>query len=103
NGGQSGLPFCVLVDIEGTPRDLGGLVDGEPVLAGQIVRVLTTGGGGWGDAFAREAELGLRDGIEGKVSLAGARDDYGVVLAPGVGADSLTLDEPATLALRAKL
>ena len=103
NGGKAGLPFCVTVDIEGAPRDLGGLVDGEPVLAGQIVRVLTTGGGGWGDALAREPDLVLRDVIEGKVSLAAARDDYGVVLAPGVSSDSFTLDEPATLALRAKL
>ena len=45
----------------------------------------------------------LRDVIEGKVSLAAARDDYGVVLAPGVSSDAFTLDEPATLALRAKL
>jgi N-methylhydantoinase B len=103
NGGKAGLPFCVTVDIEGTPRDLGGLVDGEPVLAGQIVRVLTTGGGGWGDALAREPDLVLRDVTEGKVSLAAARDDYGVVLAPGVSSEAFTLDEPATRALRAKL
>ena len=59
NGGKAGLPFLVTIDIEGTPRDLGGLVDGEPVLAGQIVRVLTTGGGGWGDPLDREPELVL--------------------------------------------
>ena len=81
NGGEAGEPFCVTVDIEGTPRDLGGLVDGEPVLAGQIVRVVTTGGGGWGDPLEREPELVLRDVIDGKVSAAAARDDYGVVLA----------------------
>src|SRR4029077_14796440 len=94
---------CVTVDIEGAPRALGGLVDGEPVLAGQIVRVLTTGGGGWGDALAREPNLVLRDVIEGKVSLAAPRVDSGVVLAPGLSSASSTLDDPATLALRAKL
>ena len=31
NGGKAGQPFCVTVDLEGEPRDLGGLVDGEPV------------------------------------------------------------------------
>jgi N-methylhydantoinase B len=103
NGGKAGLPFCVTVDIEGEPRDLGGLVDGEPVLAGQVVRVLTTGGGGWGDALEREPELVQRDVIEGKVSLAAARDDYGVVLVPGESAGSCTLDEQATASLRAKL
>ena len=102
NGGEAGLPFCVTVDIEGEPRDLGGLVDGEPVLAGQIVRVVTTGGGGWGDALAREPALVLRDVTEGRVSLAAARDDYGVVLAPGARLRSC-LDEPATLALRSEL
>jgi N-methylhydantoinase B len=102
NGGKAGLPFCVTVDIEGAPRDLGGLVDGEPVLAGQVVRVLTTGGGGWGDALEREPELVQRDVIEGKVSLAAARDDYGVVLVPGESAGSCILDEQATVSLRAK-
>ena len=47
NGGKAGTPFCVTVDAEGNAHDLGGLVDGEPVRAGQIVRVVTTGGGGW--------------------------------------------------------
>ena len=61
-------------------RDLGGLVDGEPVLAGQVVRVVTTGGGGWGDPLEREPELVQRDVIEGKVSPEAARHDYGVVL-----------------------
>jgi N-methylhydantoinase B len=45
-----------------------------------------------------------RDVIEGKVSLAAARDDYGVVLVPGESAgSSCTLDEQATASLRAKL
>ena len=43
--------------LKAQPRDLGGLVDGEPVLAGQVVRVVTTGGGGWGDPLEREPEL----------------------------------------------
>ena len=63
-----------------TPHDLGGLVDGEPVRAGQIVRVVTTGGGGWGDPLEREPDLVQRDVLEGKVSLGAARDDYGVAL-----------------------
>ena len=80
NGGKAGKPFCVTVDVDGAPRDLDGLVDGEPVLAGQIVRVVTTGGGGWGDPIEREPELVARDVIEGKVSPAAAREEYGVAL-----------------------
>jgi N-methylhydantoinase B len=103
NGGKAGLPFCVTVDIEGNPRDLGGLVDGEPVLAGQVLRVLTTGGGGWGDPLEREPELVQRDVIDGKVSRSSAHEDYGVALAPEPGANSFLIDEQATTALRAKL
>jgi N-methylhydantoinase B len=40
--------------------------------------------------------------IEGKVSLAAARDDYGVVLMPD-GGDGPKVDAKATTALRAKL
>jgi N-methylhydantoinase B len=79
NGGKAGQPFCVTVDAEGEGHDLGGLVDGEPVLKGQIVRVVTTGGGGWGDPLKRELERVLRDVIEGRVSLARAEADYGVL------------------------
>jgi N-methylhydantoinase B len=103
NGGKAGTPFCVTIDAEGTPRDLGGLVDGEPVLAGQIVRVVTTGGGGWGDPLEREPEWVQRDVIEGKVSPAAARDDYGVVLKPDAGENAFIIDAKATAALRETL
>jgi N-methylhydantoinase B len=103
NGGKAGLPFCVTVDVEGAPRDLGGLVDGEPVLAGQIVRVFTTGGGGWGDPLEREPELVLRDVTEGKVSLAAARNDYGVVLIPDADGPGFTVDAHETAASRERL
>src|ERR1700722_6359414 len=100
NGGNAGLPFLVTIDTEGTPRDLGGLVDGEPVLAGQIVRVLTTGGGGAGDPPDPGPDLVLRDVIDGKVSATAARDDYRVVIVPGADADSASIDEQATKVLR---
>ena len=65
--------------------------------------MVTTGGGGWGDPLEREPELVLRDEIEGKVSLAAARDDYGVVLNAVGGKDEFAIDEAATEALREKL
>jgi len=66
-----------------------------------VVRVVTTGGGGWGDPLAREGELVLRDVIEGKVTRAAARAEYGVVVA-GDG-DDATLDQAATDQLRAEM
>jgi N-methylhydantoinase B len=101
NGGKAGQPFCVTVDVEGASRELGGLVDGEPVLTGQVVRVVTTGGGGWGDPLEREAELVCADVTEGRVSLEAARADYGVVLI--ADDDDCRVDEAATSRLRGEL
>jgi N-methylhydantoinase B len=101
NGGKAGQPFCVTVDAEGEGYDLGGLVDGEAVRKGQIVRVVTTGGGGWGDPLQRELELVLRDVVEGRVSLASAEADYGVVFEEAGSADQPVIDEAATKQLRA--
>jgi len=100
NGGKAGTPFCVTIRSGGATRTLGGLVDGEPVAAGDIVEVRTTGGGGWGDPLEREPELVCQDVIEGRVSPQAARDAYGVVLVAGRGADGWRLDEAATAALR---
>lgn len=103
NGGHAGLPFVVTVDPGGpNERRLGGLVDGEPVRKGEVVRVETTGGGGWGDALDREPELVLRDVLQGKVSSAAARDHYGVAIGAGPdGEPSVRIDE--TAAARTKL
>ncbi|HVL35892.1 MAG TPA: hydantoinase B/oxoprolinase family protein [Burkholderiales bacterium] len=100
-GGKAGQPFCVTVDLEGAPRDLGGLVDGEPLAAGQVMRVVTTGGGGWGDPLEREPDLVALDVLQGKVSLTAARRDYGVVLEERDG--EWRVDAARTAALRAEL
>jgi N-methylhydantoinase B len=62
------------------------------------VRVRTTGGGGWGDPLDRPAEEVLRDIAWRKVSVRGAREDYGVVVR-----DDGTADLAATEELRASL
>jgi N-methylhydantoinase B len=104
NGGKAGQPFRVTVDLEGAAKDLGGLVDGEPVRAGQVVRVVTTGGGGWGDPLAREPELVRRDVVDGKVSMEAARAEYGVMLAATEdGTGGWQVDSAATDALRGRL
>ena len=84
----------------GAPRDLGGLVDGEPVLAGQVVRVVTTGGGGWGDPLEREPELVLRDVIEGKVSPEAARARLRRRARRAMASGRLAVDDAATAKLR---
>ena len=57
----------------------------------------TPGGGGWGDAFEREADAVLRDVMDDVVSVEGARRDYGVV----IGDDGRSVDVEATALLRA--
>ncbi len=81
NGGRAGRPFSVTIDPGGPrERDVDALADAEPVLAGEVIRIRTTGGGGWGDPLLRDPELVARDVLWEKVSRAAAYDDYGVVV-----------------------
>ena len=68
--------------IPGRPdeRILRPLSDGNIVKRGDIVRVETGGGGGWGHPFDREPERVLADVRGGFVSRASAEEHYGVVL-----------------------
>src|SRR5690349_2619898 len=48
-GGKAGMSFNVTVDLGGPDeREVDALADAEPIRAGQVVRIRTTGGGGWG-------------------------------------------------------
>jgi N-methylhydantoinase B len=98
-GGKAALPYRAIVN-PGTPneRHLPGLCDDFPLEAGDLLRLMTTGGGGWGDPLERETDLVLLDVIQGKVSRSSARDDYGVVLLGG--GDATSVDESATIMLR---
>ena len=50
----------------------------HPIAEGEIVRIMTGGGGGWGPPSKRAREAIERDIREGYVSAAAARRDYGV-------------------------
>jgi N-methylhydantoinase B len=102
-GGRAGQPFRVTVDPGGLrERVLPGLVDDEPIPAGTLVRVETTGGGGWGDPLEREPSEVALDVVQGKVSARAAHEDYGVVLAMGADGEMVP-DAAATVALRGGL
>ena len=102
NGGQASEPFGVYVDAEGRNEKLGGLKDDVPLASGELMRVKTTGGGGWGDPLARKMEAVRMDVWQTKVSQASAREDYGVVFS-GFDGDEPILDEKATEVLRNEL
>jgi N-methylhydantoinase B len=101
-GGRAGRSFEVTID-PGGPRErrVDALADAEPVQAGEVIRIRTTGGGGWGDPLERPAEEVLLDVRWSKVSVVGARRDYGVVLSGG--GDDLAVDVDATEQRRAEL
>ncbi|WP_345503786.1 hydantoinase B/oxoprolinase family protein [Pedococcus ginsenosidimutans] len=101
-GGRAGMPFSVTVDLGGPDeREVDALADAEPVRAGQVIRIRTTGGGGWGDPLDRPYDAVERDLRWGKVSFEGARRDYGVV-ATGTK-DAPTIDVEASDRLRDEL
>ena len=102
NGGKPGSTYAVSVtDPDATRRDVPGMVDNVDVAADSVVRIVTTGGGGWGDPLGREPERVCYDVQCGVVSEAAARNDYGVAL-HRKGA-IWQVDEGATTALRAEL
>src|SRR4051812_29429514 len=101
-GGRAGQPFSVVIDPGGPDeRAVDALADAEPVRAGEVIRIRTTGGGGWGDPLDRAPAAVLRDVRWGKVSAGAARGDYGVVLT-GFGED-VAVDGDATARLREQL
>jgi N-methylhydantoinase B len=65
-GGADGAPFRITLERDGTRRD----VKGKETLAlraGDVVLIETSGGGGYGDAAARPAELTARDRLDGYI------------------------------------
>jgi N-methylhydantoinase B len=107
-GGRAGQPFAVVIDPGGPhERTVDALADNEPVRSGEVIRIRTTGGGGWGDPLTRPYDEVLRDVRWGKVSEACARSDYGVVFKDIYGEQPATaglgVDHAASDALRASM
>ncbi|HUZ36962.1 MAG TPA: hydantoinase B/oxoprolinase family protein [Streptosporangiaceae bacterium] len=102
NGGRAGRPFQVTADPGGPgERDVDALADGEYLAAGTLIRIRTTGGGGWGDPLERDPSLVARDVRWGKVSREAAAADYGVVITGP--ADGPVAGEEATRGLREQM
>jgi len=96
-GGGEGAPCRSVLYSNGTMRALPMLFTAPVTLdKGDLFRHVMAGGGGFGPAFEREPAAVLADVLDGLVTPAGARRDYGVVIAGAPPA----VDMAATVALR---
>jgi N-methylhydantoinase B len=82
-GGRAGRPGRIVLN-PGTAdeREIQPVGDGVQLKRGDLLRLETCGGGGWGDPYSRDPVLVQQDVARGFVSLQGALEDYGVVLEP---------------------
>lgn len=100
-GGESGSANAVEIYPAGTetPALRRGKVARHPLRRGDLARLITGVGGGHGDPLTRDPRQVQADVRNKFITLAQARDLYGVVLDP----KDLSIDETATCRRRAKL
>ena len=101
NGGSDGTVnrFTVIRDGEVIePSPVPGKVSGFPLVCDDIVRIETSGGGGYGDPLARDCEDVRIDVRRGYITAKQARARYGVILTKDG-----SVDEVATVGLRESL
>ncbi|WP_419880457.1 hydantoinase B/oxoprolinase family protein [Peribacillus sp. B-H-3] len=81
NGGGPGLPGGTWIN-PGTPDEklIQFCQEGIPVKAGDVIRVTTPGGGGWGDPLERDVEAIRMDVLRQLVSVESAKENYGVIV-----------------------
>ena len=100
--GKNGKPSINILNPDNKPRVLPVLMTEVEVLnRGDVFRHIMAGGGGYGDPLKRKPELVLKDVIEEKVTIAGAKKDYGVVIIKN--AEEFMVDSNATKKLRTQL
>ena len=99
-GGMGGGAGRIVVN-PGTSdeRELRPMSEGNKLKKGDLVRIMTPGGGGWGSPLERAAEQVRDDVLDGFISAESAARDYGVVLT----ADLINVDAAATDARRKEL
>ena len=80
-GGRDGRAGEIVINPDGaSAKRLPTRYADYPLRQGDVFRLDTPGGGGFGDRFQRQPEMVLADGREGYVTRAAAECEYGVVL-----------------------
>jgi len=98
-GGRPGGRSRNRLDPYGEDIELAAKVKGRPLARGEVVRHVLAGGGGYGWPFERDVAAVVEDVRDGKVTVAAARREYGVVLDPA----TLAVDEAETVRARAAM
>ncbi|MGI4881454.1 MAG: hydantoinase B/oxoprolinase family protein, partial [Janthinobacterium lividum] len=97
NGGEPGARARkILIRNDGTEILLGNKLEDYAVEAGEQLKFITWGGGGWGDPLERDPALLAKELKQGLLTVEGSRR-YGVVLVDGA------VDEAATGKLRSEM
>ena len=99
--GKNGKPSKNILNPDSKQKILPVLMtEVEALNRGDVFRHIMAGGGGYGDPLKRKPDLVLKDVIEEKVTIAGAKEDYGVIIIKT--AEELLVDSLATKKLRTK-
>lgn len=98
NGGSSGTPNYFIVYRSGKEPLRTRKVAALQLSKGDLIRLKTGGGGGYGDPLNRDPARVLSDVIDGYITLEQAKNDYGVVIK-----NDMTVDVEATKELREKM
>ena len=94
NGGHAGRPGHAVVNPgRADERQLASMSDGNVLRRGDVLRLYTSGGGGWGNPLDRASERVRRDVLGGFISLEAARADYGVVIDGETGVVDIAASE----------
>ena len=102
-GGEDGGPYANHFEV-GTKNEYRvGLSAHAKLPAGAVIAYQHGGGGGFGPALERDPEAVKEDVLDEKVSIAAARDKYGVIFTGSVEEYDLKVDVAATQAQRKKL
>jgi N-methylhydantoinase B len=82
NGGRPGMPARVVLNMGTSEAHEIGKFDRIRAQDGDILTIITPGGGGHGHPYERDPEAVARDIRRGLVTIDGARRDYGVIVSP---------------------
>jgi N-methylhydantoinase B len=89
NGGQAGrCGRFVLNPRTASVRELPSISEDIRLVKGDVLRVMTSGGGGWGNPRERPPERVAEDVLDGFITPEGARRDYGVAVSDDGEIDS---------------